>query len=202
MHALKNVSIKVEKGEFVAIIGQSGSGKTTLMNILGCLDNLTAGEFYFMGKDVAAQHGRALDRIRSQEIGFVFQGFNLIRSLTARENVELPLRYRRVPADERHRLADSALRRVGLADRADHLPTQLSGGQQQRVAIARAISCAPPLILADEPTGNLDSRTGADIMSLFHLLHGDGHTIVLITHDSAVAASAERQLQICDGQLV
>ena len=202
MHALKNVSIKVEKGEFVAIIGQSGSGKTTLMNILGCLDNLTAGEYYLMGKDVAAQHGRALDRIRSQEIGFVFQGFNLIRSLTARENVELPLRYRRVPADERHRLADTALRRVGLADRADHLPTQLSGGQQQRVAIARAISCAPPLILADEPTGNLDSRTGADIMSLFHLLHSDGHTIVLITHDSAVAASAERQLQICDGQLV
>lgn len=201
VRALHGINMTVEKGDFVAIIGQSGSGKTTLMNILGCLDNLSDGEYYLMGKNVSRQSGRALGKIRSNDIGFVFQGFNLLRSLTARENIELPLRYRHIPADERRRLADAALERVGLSHRADHLPTELSGGQQQRVAIARAIACAPPLILADEPTGNLDSGTGGDIMALFESLHSEGHTIVLITHDGKVADRAARRLTICDGRL-
>jgi len=200
--ALNDVSISVEKGEFIAIVGQSGSGKSTLMNILGCLDTPTSGDYYLNGENVAGMNEKQLTEIRNSQIGFVFQGFNLISGLDALENVELPLLYRGVPRAERRRLAQEALSEVGLADRERHKPFQMSGGQQQRVAIARAIAAKPPLILADEPTGNLDSKSGEAIMHILNSLNAEGRTIILITHDDKIARTADRMVQIQDGKIV
>ncbi|MBS5673484.1 MAG: ABC transporter ATP-binding protein, partial [Lachnospiraceae bacterium] len=183
VRALDDVSLDIGQGEFVAIIGQSGSGKSTFMNMLGCLDVPTSGHYYLNGKDVSSLSDDELSEIRNQEIGFIFQGFNLIQNLTALENVELPLIYRNVPAAERRRLSEESLKRVGLEKRMDHKPTEMSGGQQQRVAIARALAAAPPLILADEPTGNLDSKSSREIMDILRKLHTEGRTVILITHD-------------------
>ena len=202
VRALDHVSLKVDEGEFVAIIGQSGSGKSTLMNMLGCLDVPTSGNYYLDGEDVSDMSDDELSDIRNQEIGFVFQGFNLIASLTALENVELPLIYRGVPRRERLELANRALERVGLGQRKSHLPAEMSGGQQQRVAIARAIAQAPPVILADEPTGNLDSGSSRDIINVIRKLHAEGRTVILITHDPEVAAKARRIVTISDGHIV
>lgn len=201
VHALDGVSFSVQKGEFVAIIGHSGSGKSTLMNMLGCLDVPTSGTYILNGRDVSSLSDNELSEVRNNEIGFIFQGFNLIPNLTAVENVELPLIYRKVDKNTRRRLAEEALEKVGLGERMRHKPSEMSGGQQQRVAIARAIAAAPPLILADEPTGNLDSRTGDEIMTLFHELHAQGNTIVLITHDESVANQAQRKIRIRDGKV-
>ena len=181
VRALDDVSLDIGQGEFVAIIGQSGSGKSTFMNMLGCLDVPTSGHYYLNGKDVSSLSDDELSEIRNQEIGFIFQGFNLIQNLTALENVELPLIYRNVPAAERRRLSEESLKRVGLEKRMDHKPTEMSGGQQQRVAIARALAAAPPLILADEPTGNLDSKSSREIMDILRKLHTEGRTVILIT---------------------
>ncbi len=200
--ALSDVSISVEEGEFIAIVGQSGSGKSTLMNILGCLDTPTSGDYYLNGENVAGMNEKQLTEIRNSQIGFVFQGFNLISGLDALENVELPLLYRGVPRAERRRLAQEALSEVGLADRERHKPFQMSGGQQQRVAIARAIAAKPPLILADEPTGNLDSKSGEAIMHILNSLNAEGRTIILITHDDKIARTADRMVQIQDGKIV
>ena len=200
--ALNDVSISVEKGEFIAIVGQSGSGKSTLMNILGCLDTPTSGDYYLNGENVAGMNEKQLTEIRNSQIGFVFQGFNLISGLDALENVELPLLYRGVPRAERRRLAQEALSEVDLADRERHKPFQMSGGQQQRVAIARAIAAKPPLILADEPTGNLDSKSGEAIMHILNSLNAEGRTIILITHDDKIARTADRMVQIQDGKIV
>jgi len=200
--ALNDVSISVEEGEFIAIVGQSGSGKSTLMNILGCLDTPTSGDYYLNGENVAGMNEKQLTEIRNSQIGFVFQGFNLISGLDALENVELPLLYRGVPRAERRRLAQEALNEVGLADRERHKPFQMSGGQQQRVAIARAIAAKPPLILADEPTGNLDSKSGEAIMHILNSLNAEGRTIILITHDDKIARTADRMVQIQDGKIV
>jgi putative ABC transport system ATP-binding protein len=200
--ALNDVSISVEEGEFIAIVGQSGSGKSTLMNILGCLDTPTSGDYYLNGENVAGMNEKQLTEIRNSQIGFVFQGFNLISGLDALENVELPLLYRGVPRAERRRLAQEALSEVGLADRERHKPFQMSGGQQQRVAIARAIAAKPPLILADEPTGNLDSKSGEAIMQILNSLNAEGRTIILITHDDKIARTADRMVQIQDGKIV
>jgi len=200
--ALNDVSISVEEGEFIAIVGQSGSGKSTLMNILGCLDTPTSGDYYLNGENVAGMNEKQLTEIRNSQIGFVFQGFNLISGLDALENVELPLLYRGVPRAERRRLAQEALSEVGLADRERHKPFQMSGGQQQRVAIARAIAAKPPLILADEPTGNLDSKSGEAIMHILNSLNAEGRTIILITHDDKIARTADRMVQIQDGKIV
>lgn len=202
VRALDGVSLTVERGEMVAVVGHSGSGKSTLMNVLGCLDAPTSGAYRLDGADVSALSDRRLSEIRNRQIGFVFQGFNLIASLTAQENVELPLLYRGLRREERRRLAAEALRRVGLAHRAGHLPHELSGGQQQRAAIARAIAARPPLLLADEPTGSLDSRTGAEVMEILAELNAEGRTVVLITHDDAVAARAPRSVRIHDGRIV
>lgn len=202
VRALDGVSMKVERGEFLAIIGQSGSGKSTLMNMLGLLDVPTSGKYCLDGKDVSNMTDDELSEIRNKEIGFIFQGFNLIPSLTAVGNVELPLVYRGVKKEERHRLAVAALERVGLGHRLDHLPKQMSGGQQQRVAIARAVAAKPPIILADEPTGNLDSHSGEDVMKILHELHGEGKTIILITHDNGIADEAQRVIRIQDGQII
>lgn len=201
VRALDGVSLTVEKGEFLAIVGRSGSGKSTLMNIIGCLDTPTSGKYFLSGADVSSFDEKHLARIRNREIGFIFQSFNLIGSLNARENVELPLIYRGVERAERHRLAEDALCRVGLAERMAHLPAQMSGGQQQRVAIARAIAACPPVILADEPTGNLDSKSGGEIMAILRELSRAGRTVVLITHDDRIARSAERMVRLCDGRL-
>ena len=199
---MNDVSISVEEGEFIAIVGQSGSGKSTLMNILGCLDTPTSGDYYLNGENVAGMNEKQLTEIRNSQIGFVFQGFNLISGLDALENVELPLLYRGVPRAERRRLAQEALSEVGLADRERHKPFQMSGGQQQRVAIARAIAAKPPLILADEPTGNLDSKSGEAIMHILNSLNAEGRTIILITHDDKIARTADRMVQIQDGKIV
>jgi putative ABC transport system ATP-binding protein len=202
VHALDGVSFAIQPGEFLAIVGQSGSGKSTLMNILGCLDTPTSGEYYLDGRNVSGLNESELTDIRNREIGFVFQGFNLIGSLDVVENVELPLLYRGLSKEERRSLAESALREVGLSRRIRHKPSQMSGGQQQRVAIARAIAAKPPIILADEPTGNLDSKSGAAVMDILRSLNAEGRTVVLITHDEKIAASANRVLQIQDGKIV
>ena len=201
VHALEAVNLHVPKGEFLAVTGPSGSGKTTLMNILGCLDRPTDGTYLLDGAAVSDLTGSSAADIRNQKIGFVFQSFNLISSMSALENVELPLLLRGVPRKERRKTAREALSRVGLRERADHRPAELSGGQQQRVAIARVLAADPPLILADEPTGNLDAATGREILSILDGLHREGRTIVMITHDPAVAAAAPRTLRMENGRL-
>lgn len=202
VRALDHVTLSIGEKEFVTIIGQSGSGKSTLMNMLGCLDVPTSGKYFLHGQDVSDMSDNELSDIRNQEIGFIFQGFNLIAGLSALENVELPLIYRGVGRGERGRLAKEALAKVGLADRMTHKPAEMSGGQQQRVAIARAIAQAPPIILADEPTGNLDSTSTKEIMQILHELHEEGRTIILITHDPEIAAEAKRVVKIKDGQII
>lgn len=202
VHALDGVSFSILPGEFIAIVGPSGSGKSTLMNILGCLDTPTSGEYHLDGQNVAGLKEKNLTEIRNREIGFVFQSFNLIPGLDALENVELPLLYRGMPREERHKLAKAALEEVDLTERMRHKPAQMSGGQQQRVAIARAIAAKPPIILADEPTGNLDSHSGASVMDILKSLNAEGKTIILITHDDRIAHSAGRMLKIQDGRIV
>ena len=201
VRALDHVSLSIEKGEFVAIIGQSGSGKSTLMNMLGCLDVPTSGKYYLNGRDVSTLTDDEQSDIRNREIGFIFQGFNLISNLTAQENVELPLIYRGVPRKERNRLAVESLKMVGLSHRMDHKPNEMSGGQQQRVAIARAIAARPPVILADEPTGNLDSASSREILQILKELYKGGRTVILITHDNGIAAQAKRVIGILEGRI-
>ena len=201
VRALDHVTVSIEEGEYVAIIGQSGSGKSTLMNILGCLDVPTEGTYFLHGNNVMELDDDELSDIRNQEIGFIFQGFNLIANLTAFENVELPLIYRGVGKGKRVQLAESALEKVGLGNRMDHRPSEMSGGQQQRVAIARAIAQALPVILADEPTGNLDSHSTWEIMDILEALHEDGRTVIVITHNNEIAARAKRVIQIKDGRI-
>ena len=201
VRALDHVSLTIDEQEFVAIIGHSGSGKSTLMNMLGCLDVPTSGEYWLHGQDVSALSDDALSDIRNREIGFIFQGFNLIPNLTALENVELPLIYRGVSKSVREELSVEALKKVGLEHRMDHKPSEMSGGQQQRVAIARAIAQAPPVILADEPTGNLDSNSTKEIMDILKGLHKEGRTVILITHDNEIAAQAKRVIKIKDGKI-
>ena len=198
---LKGIDLTVCHGEFVTIVGSSGSGKSTLMNIIGCLDTPDKGSYLLDGEDVSDLSDRRLSAIRNRKIGFVFQGFHLIQCLTALENVELPLRYRGLSRARRRELAEQALYEVGIAERMHYLPSQLSGGQQQRTAIARAVASHPPVILADEPTGNLDSASGGEIMRLLHGLHEGGTTIILITHDPAVAAAAPRRICFADGKI-
>ncbi|MCM1144874.1 MAG: ABC transporter ATP-binding protein [Blautia sp.] len=200
--ALDHVSLTISENEFVAIIGQSGSGKSTLMNMLGCLDVPTSGSYFLHGQDVSHMSDNELSDVRNKEIGFIFQGFNLIAGLTALENVELPLIYRGVGKKERLRLANTALDKVGLERRKSHKPSEMSGGQQQRVAIARAIAQAPPIILADEPTGNLDSGSSREIMDILRSLHEEGRTVILITHDNEIAGKAKRIIKIIDGKVV
>jgi putative ABC transport system ATP-binding protein len=200
--ALHDVNLDIERGEFVAITGSSGSGKSTLMNILGCLDSPTHGSYVLADRDVARQTRIELARVRNEFIGFVFQNFNLLSRTSAAENVELPLIYAKVPPAERHARAKEALERVGLGHRAGHTPSQLSGGQQQRVAIARALVTRPPLILADEPTGNLDSATSVEIMKLLTDLQASGMTIVFVTHEPDIAAYADRKLLLKDGAVI
>lgn len=202
VRALDGISLTIEEGEFVAIIGQSGSGKSTFMNMLGLLDVPTSGTYLLEGIDVSTMDDDTLSDIRNREIGFIFQGFNLISSLTAQANVELPLVYRGVKEEERRKLSDEALERVGLSNRKKHLPSQLSGGQQQRAAIARAVAARPPIILADEPTGNLDSRTGEEVIRILEELSQEGRTVILITHDQGVANRAKRIVRIQDGLIV
>ena len=202
VRALDHVNLSIDKNEFVAIIGQSGSGKSTLMNMLGCLDVPTSGTYILNGQDVSGLTDDELSDIRNHEIGFIFQGFNLIAGLTALENVELPLIYRGVGKKEREKLSETALKKVGLSARIDHKPSEMSGGQQQRVAIARAIAQAPPVILADEPTGNLDSGSTKEIMGILKELHAEGRTVILITHDNEIAARAKRIIWIMDGKIV
>ena len=202
VYALSNINLEVKEGEFLAIIGSSGSGKSTLMNILGCLDRQTSGTYALCGKNVAKLSKSALSEIRNKKIGFIFQGFNLLEKLSALENVELPMMYAGIPQKERREIALEALSRVGLSKRANHRPSELSGGQQQRVAIARALTRRPSVILADEPTGNLDSRSGSEILAILDTLHSQGSTIVLITHDGNVANRAERVIEISDGKIL
>lgn len=202
VHALDDISLQVHRGEFVAIIGNSGSGKSTLMNLLGCLDMPDMGKYYLSGKEVSRLSDDQLSVIRNQEIGFVFQGFNLIPGLNAAENVELPLMYRGLSRERRKLMALEALDKVGLSGRLHHHPCEMSGGQQQRVAIARALAAKPPLILADEPTGNLDSRSGEDVMAILSELWISGKTIILITHDENIALQAGRVVRIHDGKIV
>ena len=199
--ALDGVDLSVSKGEMVAILGPSGSGKSTLMNLLGCLDVPTSGHYRLAGQVVSAMSEGQLSRVRNRTVGFVFQSFHLLPQLTARENVELPLLYRGVPEGKRRQLVADSLQRVGLADRMEHRPAQLSGGQQQRVAIARAIAGRPPMVLADEPTGNLDTAVGREIMGLLQELHTAGHTVVLITHDPRIGAACPRRVVMEDGHL-
>ncbi len=202
VRALDGVNLEIDRGDFVAIVGHSGSGKSTLMNMLGLLDIVTSGTYILNGKDVSDMDDDELSSIRNLEIGFIFQGFNLIPSLTAQGNVELPLIYRGMKAEQRHELSEAALKRVGLEKRMHHLPNQMSGGQQQRVAIARALAAKPPLILADEPTGNLDSNSGKDVMRIINELWAEGRTIILITHDDSIAETAHRVIRISDGKIV
>ncbi len=202
VRALDHVNLRIDKNEFVAIIGQSGSGKSTLMNMLGCLDVPSSGTYILNGQDVSGLTDDDLSDIRNREIGFIFQGFNLISGLTALENVELPLIYRGVGKKERIQLSKTALEKVGLKARMEHKPSEMSGGQQQRVAIARAIAQAPPVILADEPTGNLDSGSTREIMEILKGLHAEGRTVILITHDNEIAARAKRIIRIMDGKIV
>lgn len=201
VRALDGVSLEIKEGEFVAIVGHSGSGKSTLMNMLGCLDVPTEGTYILNGRDVSSMSDNELSEVRNMDIGFIFQGFNLIPNLTALENVELPLIYRNVDKSTRRKLAKDALCKVGLEKRMKHKPAEMSGGQQQRVAIARAIAATPPLILADEPTGNLDSKSTKDIMAILNELNDQGNTIVLITHDDGIAANAKRVVRIMDGKI-
>ena len=202
VNALDGVSITIDEGEFVAIIGQSGSGKSTLMNMLGLLDTPTHGEYYINGKLVDDLTDDQMSVIRNEQIGFIFQGFNLISSLTALENVELPLVYRGMKKEERREISKDALERVGLGLRMNHLPAEMSGGQQPRVAVARAIAARPPVILADEPTGNLDTRSTKEVMSILHELKDEGRTVIVITHDNEIAEEAERVIRIRDGRVV
>ena len=198
---LKGISFSVEKGEFVAILGPSGSGKSTLMNILGCLDTPTSGEYILHGRPIQELDEEDLAKIRSREVGFIFQSFQLLPRMNAMRNVMLPLIYAGVPNSEREDIAAKMLKRVGLEDKFFHFPNQLSGGQQQRVAIARALSTNPTILLADEPTGALDQKTGRQVMSLFHELNEEGHTILMITHDASIAANAGRIVRLLDGRL-
>ena len=202
VRALDHVNLTIDQNEVVAIIGQSGSGKSTLMNMLGCLDVPTSGTYILNGQDVSGLTDDQLSDIRNREIGFIFQGFNLIAGLTALENVELPLIYRGVAKKERDQLSRMALEKVGLKERMHHKPSEMSGGQQQRVAIARAIAQAPPVILADEPTGNLDSGSTKEIMEILKGLHKEGRTVILITHDNEIASKAKRNIRIMDGKIV
>lgn len=199
--ALSGVTLHIKRQEFVAVIGPSGSGKSTLMNILGCLDVPTSGSYILDGKEISDMNDNELADIRNAKIGFIFQGFNLLKKLNAVENVELPLIYQGIGQKERHRRAIEALEAVGLGERIKHTPNELSGGQQQRVAIARALVSNPPILLADEPTGNLDTKSGQEIMKIIHQLHKNGNTVVLITHDNNVAQQAERVIRIVDGQI-
>ena len=201
VHALNNIGLEIGRGEFVSITGQSGSGKSTLMNILGCLDTVTSGEYILDGIDVSRMTERELSFVRNQVIGFIFQNFNLIPTLNALENVELPLIYRGIKRSARRQMALDSLEKVGLKKRLSHKPCELSGGQQQRVAIARAVAADPEIILADEPTGNLDVNSGNEIMDILKSLHKNGATVVLITHDKSVADMAERQVKISDGEI-
>ena len=200
VYALDHASLQIGEGEFVSIVGPSGSGKSTMMNIIGCLDTADEGSYILDGSSIESYSEKELARIRNRKIGFIFQNFNLLPRLTAQENVELPLIYQKLPAQERRHRVKEALEQVELSHRMGHRPTELSG-QQQRVAIARALVTKPSLFLADEPTGNLDSKTGQEIMTLFHTLHHAGNTIVLITHDSQVAGEADRKMQIQDGRV-
>ncbi len=200
--ALQGVDLRVERGEYVAIMGPSGSGKSTMMNIIGCLDRPTTGSYHLDGEDVSRLDDNALAVIRLRKLGFVFQGFNLLARTDALKNVALPLFYAGIGARERDRRAMATLQEVGLADRARHKPSELSGGQQQRVAIARALVNDPAVLLADEPTGNLDTRTSADIMSLFDALHAGGRTIIMVTHDENIARNARRIVRLLDGRIV
>ena len=202
VHALREVDLEIYEGEFVAIMGPSGSGKSTAMNLIGCLDTLTSGQFLFEGSDISNLTPDELATIRNEKIGFVFQSFNLLARTTAKDNVQLPLLYSGMPRADRVRVAENVLKEVGLGDRADHHPSQLSGGQQQRVAIARALVNAPALILADEPTGALDTRTGIEIMSLFQKLNATGITIIIVTHEADVAQFANRIIRFQDGRII
>ncbi len=199
--ALDHANLCVEEGEFVGIIGPSGSGKSTMMNIIGCLDMADEGEYYLDNQTIKDYSEKELAKIRNEKIGFIFQNFNLLNNMTAEENVELPLIYQRIPSDKRKKLVKEALEKVGLSKRKNHRPVELSGGQQQRVAIARALVTEPSLFLADEPTGNLDSKTSEEIMNLFKELHAQGNTIVLITHDESVADQVGRKIRIMDGMV-
>jgi putative ABC transport system ATP-binding protein len=201
VHALRGVSVQIERGEFVAIMGASGSGKSTFMNILGCLDKPTSGRYLLEGIEVSQLSKKELALIRNRKIGFVFQGFNLLSRTTAQENVELPTLYAKITKEEGQKRAHEALELVGLGDRTQHFPSQLSGGQQQRVAIARALVNRPAILLADEPTGNLDSRTSVEIMEVFQKLNDDGLTIVLVTHETDIAQFAKRRIQFRDGKI-
>lgn len=202
VRALDGVTLEIDHGEFVAIIGTSGSGKSTLMNILGCLDIPTHGQYQLNGQEISSRTDKQLAHIRNKEIGFVFQGYNLIAALNAYENVELPLIYQGIPLSKRKDMVMDALDRVSMKDRAYHKPAEMSGGQQQRVAIARAIATKPAIIMADEPTGALDSKTGQHVLEILHTLHKDGSTIILITHDNDIAATAERVVRLLDGKII
>ena len=202
VRALDGVTLQIDRGEFVAIVGQSGSGKSTMMNVLGCLDIPTYGEYRLDGTDIGSLSDKQLARIRNREIGFIFQGYNLIQELDALENVTLPLIYRGVSVFDREDMAMEALAKVGMDDRAHHRPSEMSGGQQQRVAIARAIATSPPIIMADEPTGALDSRTGRHVLEILRELYRGGTTILLITHDDGIAATAKRVVRLSDGKII
>lgn len=201
VRALDGIDLDIEKGDLVAIVGHSGSGKSTLMNMLGCLDTPTSGKYVLDGQDVASMTDNQLADVRNKEIGFIFQGFNLISNLDAVGNVELPLVYRGVSKNERKQLAMEALKSVGLEDRMKHKPNEMSGGQQQRVAVARAVAAKPPIILADEPTGNLDTKSTQEIMEILKELHRSGRTVIIITHDEEIASQANRVIRILDGRI-
>ena len=201
VRALDGIDLDIEKGDLVAIVGHSGSGKSTLMNMLGCLDTPTSGKYVLDGQDVASMTDNQLADVRNKEIGFIFQGFNLISNLDAVENVELPLVYRGVSKNERKQLAMEALKSVGLEDRMKHKPNEMSGGQQQRVAVASAVAAKPPIILADEPTGNLDTKSTQEIMEILKELHRSGRTVIIITHDEEIASQAHRVIRILDGRI-
>ena len=202
VRALDGVTLQIDRGEFVAIVGQSGSGKSTMMNVLGCLDIPTYGEYRLDGTDIGSLTDKQLARIRNREIGFIFQGYNLIQELDALENVTLPLIYRGVSVFDREDMAMAALAKVGMDDRAHHRPSEMSGGQQQRVAIARAIATSPPIIMADEPTGALDSKTGKHVLEILRDLYRGGTTVLLITHDDGIAATAKRVVRLSDGKII
>jgi len=202
VRALDGVDLGIKRGEFVAIVGASGSGKSTLMNVMGCLDIPTRGEYYLDGQDVSELTDAQLSHIRNKQVGFIFQSYNLIQALTAYENVELPLIYQNVPLFRRREMVMEAMERMGVAERAKHRPTEMSGGQQQRVAIARAIATKPSIIMADEPTGALDSKTGQEVLGFLRQLNKEGSTVILITHDNTIAATARRMVRISDGRIV
>lgn len=202
VHALDGVSLKIDEHEFVAIVGASGSGKSTLMNMIGCLDTPTSGTYLLDGEDISTFSDKRLARVRNQKIGFIFQQFNLLKKMTAYENVERPAKYAGIKKPERRARALEAIGKVALSDRMNHKPTALSGGQQQRVAIARALINKPPVILADEPTGNLDSKSSKEIMAMMRELHAAGNTIIIITHDNGIANQADRVIQLFDGKIV